>query len=157
MSDEMPNARAMPQTFPQNPVLKRLAVFVGTWQWEASIDGQPFGRGRTIWAWLEGGAFLIERSDAEQPEFPAGTTIISGDDALGTYCMLQSDSRGISRIYHMRLDAGVWQNWREEPGFYQRFSGMFSDDGRTISGRCEKSSDGEEWETDFDLTYTRLS
>ncbi|HEY0606430.1 MAG TPA: hypothetical protein VGD58_26130 [Herpetosiphonaceae bacterium] len=144
------------QTFQQNPILKRLAAFVGTWQWEASINGQPFGRGRTIWSWLEGGAFLIEHSDAEQPEFPAGTTVVSGDDTLGTYCMLQSDSRGISRIYQMSFDNGVWQQWREAPGFWQRFSGTFSDDGRMISGRSERSEDGAKWEIDFDITYTRL-
>ncbi|HEY0734063.1 MAG TPA: hypothetical protein VGD69_04090 [Herpetosiphonaceae bacterium] len=145
-----------PLTFQQNPILKRLAAFVGTWQWEASIDGQPFGRGRTVWAWLEGGAFLIEHSDAEQPEFPAGTTVISGDDTLGTYCMLQSDSRGISRIYQMRLDDGIWQLWRDEPGFLQRFTGTFSDDGRSISGRHERSDDGSQWETEFDIKYTRI-
>lgn len=144
-------------TFQQNPTLKRLGVFVGTWRWEASIDGQTFGSGRSVFAWLEGGAFLIERSDAEQPEFPAGITIISGDDALGTYCTLQSDSRGISRIYQMRLDNGVWQLWRDEPGFYQRFTGTFGDDGKTITGRHERSDDGAQWDLEFDIIYTKLA
>jgi hypothetical protein len=69
--------------------------------------------------------------------------------------MLQTDSRGISRIYQMSLSEGVWKLWRDQPGFSQRFTGTFSDDGRTISGRMEKSSDGLQWELDFDLTYTR--
>ena len=79
-----------------NPVLSRLSAFVGEWQWEASVAGQPIGRGPTLFEWLEGGAFLIEHSGAEQADFPSATTIISGDDSLETYCMLQVDSRGIS-------------------------------------------------------------
>jgi hypothetical protein len=138
-----------------NPVLLRLAPFVGEWEWEASVEGQSIGRGPTVFDWLEGGAFLIEHSGSESPEFPSGTTIISGDDALETYCMLQTDSRGISRIYQMSLSEGVWKLWRDEPGFSQRFTGTFSSNGRTISGRWESSSDGLQWELDFDLTYTR--
>ena len=107
--------------------------------------------------WLEGGAFLIEHSGAESPEFPSATTIISGDDSTETYCMLQVDSRSISRIYQMSLRDGVWKLWRDAPGFAQRFTGTFSGDGRTIRGRWEKSSDGSQWELDFDLTYTKVS
>ena len=57
----------------------------------------------------------------------------------------------------MSLRDGVWKLWRDAPGFSQRFEGRFSDDGKTISGRWEKSADGVQWEHDFDLTYTRVS
>jgi hypothetical protein len=139
------------------PVLLRLAAFVGEWQWEASVGGQPIGRGPTVFDWLEGNTLLIEHSGAESPEFPTATTIISGDDSTEAYCMLQVDSRSISRIYQMSLRDGVWKLWREAPGFWQRFTGTFSNDGKTIQGRWEKSSDGSQWELDFDLTYTRVS
>ncbi len=79
-----------------------------------------------------------------------------GDDATGTYCLLQFDSRVVSRIYEMRLRDGVWTLWRDAPGFLQRFTGTFSGDGRTIRGRWEKSGDGSQWEHDFDLTYTKV-
>ena len=39
----------------------------------------------------------------------------------------------------------------------QRFTGAFSDDGKTIAGRWEKAEDGSGWETDFDLTYRKVS
>jgi hypothetical protein len=138
-------------------VLWRLAAFVDEWQWEAFVGGQPIGRGPTVFDWLEGGAFLIEHSGAESPEFPSATTIIGGDDMIETYCMFQVDSRSVSRIYQMSLRDGVWKLWRDAPGFWQRFTGTFSSDGRTIHGRWEKSSDGSQWEVDFDLTYTRVS
>ena len=41
--------------------------------------------------------------------------------------------------------------------FWQRFTGEFSADGRTISGRWETSSDGSTWEHDFDPTYRKLT
>jgi hypothetical protein len=156
MTDNHTNAQANPQTSESNPVLLRLSAFVGEWQWEASVGEQPIGRGPTVFEWLEGGAFLIEHSDAEQAEFPSAITIISGDDSTETYCMLQVDSRGISRIYQMSLSDGVWKLWRDAAGFSQRFMGTFSSDGRTISGRWEKSTDGSHWEPDFDLTYTKV-
>ncbi len=66
------------------------------------------------------------------------------------------DSRANARIYEMSLKDGVWWLWREAPGFWQRFNGTFSADGRTIKGRFEKSSDGSAWEYDFDVTYMKI-
>jgi hypothetical protein len=40
--------------------------------------------------------------------------------------------------------------------FPQRYTGTFGDDGKAIAGRCEKAEDGSNWETDFDLTYTKM-
>ncbi|MGA9097738.1 MAG: hypothetical protein WB392_02265 [Methanotrichaceae archaeon] len=56
----------------------------------------------------------------------------------------------------MRLSSGVWEMWRDFPGFSQRFEGTFSEDGNTITAHREMSSDGSNWEHDFDLTYTRI-
>ena len=137
------------------PALARLAVLVGEWRWEASAGGQAIGRGRAVFAWLEAGV-LIGHTEAEQPEFPASTAIIGRDDALDTYCLYQYDSRGIARLYQMRLRDGVWEQWRDEPGFAQRFIGTFSSDGRRITGRWEKSADGQRWAEDFALTFTRV-
>jgi hypothetical protein len=40
--------------------------------------------------------------------------------------------------------------------FWQRFTGTFSDDGSTINGRWETSSDGVSWDHDFDLRYSKV-
>jgi hypothetical protein len=37
----------------------------------------------------------------------------------------------------MSLNDGVWKLWREASGFWQRYTGVFSDDGRTIKGAWE--------------------
>ena len=46
--------------------------------------------------------------------------------------------------------------WRDAPGFSQRFTGRVSDDGGTINGAWESSTDGVSWTHDFDLMYTRV-
>jgi hypothetical protein len=57
----------------------------------------------------------------------------------------------------MTLNDGVWKLWRDSPDpFPQRFTGTFSDDGNTITGRWEKAEDGSSWATDFDLTYRKV-
>ena len=144
-----------------NPLLERLGVLAGEWDVEiSSMSFQPdpsaVAHGRSSFEWLEGGAFMIERSEPSNPDFPRGMVIMGPDDAAGTYCALHFDSRGVSRIYQMSLGDGTWKKWRDFPGFSQRFIGVFSEDGKTIHARWEKSSDGSKWEHDFDLTYTRV-
>jgi hypothetical protein len=57
----------------------------------------------------------------------------------------------------MGLRDGVWTLRREGPPFAQRFTGTFSADGATITGRWEIQEPGEEWRIDFDGTYTRVT
>ena len=60
----------------------------------------------------------------------------------------------------MTFDGRVWTLSRDEADFSplefrQRFTGTFSDDGRTIEGTWEICHDGATWEKDFAITYTR--
>src|SRR5215467_13850498 len=114
-----------------NPTLERLDIFVGEWKTEiASMSFHPDPSAivhvRTSFQWLEGGAFLLQRSEVPNTEFPRSTAVISPDDAAGTYGMLYFDSRGVSRIYRMTLSGGIWTLWRDFPGFSQRFNASFS-------------------------------
>jgi hypothetical protein len=146
---------------PTNAALARLNVFVGTWSTQItsmSFDPDPSAvvPGRTTFDWLEGGGFLTQHSEVADIRFPRGVAILGPDDSAETYGMLYFDSRGVSRIYQMSLQGNVWKVWRDFPGFSQRFTGTFSDDRNTITARWEKSSDGSNWELDFNLTYTRI-
>ena len=78
------------------------------------------------------------------------------DESLDRYTVLYFDTRGVSRIYQMSLEGGQWKMWRDAPGFSQRYVGTFSEDKNSITARWEKSSDGLNWEHDFDMTYTRV-
>lgn len=151
----------MTQIANQNPALESLGMLVGEWNIEITsmsfyADPSAVARGHTSFNWLEGGAFLLQHSEVPNSDFPRTIASIGPDDEAKTYCMLYFDSRGVSRIYQMSLSGGVWKLWRDFPGFSQRFTGTFSDANNTITARWEKSSDGSNWEHDFDLKYMKI-
>ena len=90
------------------------------------------------------------------PEAPNNVAIIGCDAANGTYIQLYSDERGVCRIHNMSISHGEWKLWREGQPFSQRFTGTFSQDGNTITGRWEIAKDGGPYETDFDLILRRV-
>jgi Protein of unknown function (DUF1579) len=143
--------------------LDRLDAFIGEWSLEAEFPDAPptDERGRADFEWMPEKQFLVQRWEAPSPA-PDGIAIIGFDDARQTYLQHYFDSRGVARVYEMSFDEGVWKLWRESPdfsplSFHQRFTGTFGDDGRTIRGRWEISSDGSSWEDDFELTYSKLA
>jgi len=69
--------------------------------------------------------------------------------------VLYVDDRQVSRVYEMYFEGGEWKIWRNAPGFYQRFAGKLDKGRKTIKARGENSTDGEKWNHDFDVTYTR--
>ena len=145
----------------QNPTLQSLEILVGEWSVEISNmsflpDPTALGQGRCRFEWLERGAYLLMHSGADNPDVPNAVGVIGRDDSLPTYSMLYFDSRGVSRIYEMSLEGRAWKQWRNAPGFLQRFSGTISDDGTTITASWEKLTDGSNWEHDFDMTYRRI-
>ena len=153
MTTETVNEAAM-----ANPKLEPLTVLVGTWSTTGThpqVPGKTF-HGRTSFAWIEGGAFLIMHSEIDEPEIPSGIAIFGTDDTTGECSMLYFDERGVSRRYEVTLANNVWKWWRNASGFSQRFTGTISPDRRTIVGRGELSKDGVSWEGDLALTYTRL-
>jgi len=145
--------------------LDRLDMLTGQWEMEASFEAGYFGPGtpaitgrggRTTFEWLEGRFFLTQRFVNEHPAAPSGIAIIGAGEEPETFCQHYYDSRGVARIYDMSLDGGVWMLMREAPGFWQRYTGVISDDGTTIKGAWEGSADGREWKHDFGLTYLKV-
>jgi hypothetical protein len=140
-------------SLPPNPALEQLQVLVG--EWTVEVPQFPGQRGRAIFEWLEGGAYLRFHAEAPDPA-PDATLIIGRDDSGDVYTVLHYDSRGVSRVYQMTFANRAWRIWRDAPGFFQRFAGTLSQDGRSIRAAWQKSPDGTSWEHDFDLIYTRV-
>jgi hypothetical protein len=141
-----------------NPALKPLSALIGEWT-TVGTHGLVLGttyHGRSSFEWLEGGAFLLMRSEIDEPDIPSGIAIFGSDDDLGEYFMLYFDERGVSRRYEVSLHNTILKWWRTAPGFSQRSTHTIVDDGRTIIGKGELSKDGVSWEKDLDLTYTRV-
>jgi hypothetical protein len=123
----------VPKDEARDPMLERLDAFVG--EWSVEVPFAPGVNGRVVFEWVLGGQFLMERSEVpDVPEAPDGISII-----------------GVDR------DGAAYAPDFTPLDFRQRFTGEFSADGRTISGRWETSQDGSTWELDFDLTYRRLT
>ncbi|MGH2353590.1 MAG: hypothetical protein ACRDJN_18450 [Chloroflexota bacterium] len=143
--------------------LEALKPLVGEWIIMASFGDAPTADigARVSFEWLPGERFLIQRWEVPIPEAPDGIAIIGPDPkSEGNYLQHYFDSRGIARVYKMSFANGVWRLWRDEPDFSpldftQRYTGNFSDDGRTIAGAWEICHDGKTWEHDFDLTYIK--
>jgi|GEM_PF-3277883 hypothetical protein len=85
----------------RNSALKPLAFLVGQWRTTGShpLMACKTLSGRTAFAWQEGGAFLMMRSQVDDPAFPDGMAIFGSDDVAGTISMIYFDERGTSRIY----------------------------------------------------------
>jgi hypothetical protein len=153
---------------PATGAMDKLQPLVGRWMMEATVQGQVTARARCEFDWLDDGAFLIQRVEAEPPPpdiprewvdnapFPI-VTVIGLDDHSGRFFYNYSDGRGVRRVYEMSLDDRVWRLWGQaKADFFQRFAGTFAPDGNTISGRWERSVDGSAWELDFEGAYTRV-
>jgi len=141
-----------------NPRLQLLHVLVGEW---TTVGTHPLVPGKTFhgsvsFSWIHGGAFLLMRSQIDEPEIPTAVAVFGTDDASDSCSMLYFDERAVSRRYEVRIDGNEWRWWRDAPDFSQRFVGSISPDGRTIVGRGEFSRDGGPWEPDLALTYTRV-
>jgi hypothetical protein len=143
-----------------NPALKELEPLIGDWTMELSNasflpDPSEIIRGSSRFEWIEAGNFLVNRQGSNQAGAPHATWLISRDDASSQYSVFYFDDRQVSRIYAMSFSEGVWNLWRNAPGFSQRFEGKLSEDGNRIQACWENSVDGKVWKHDFDLTYTK--
>ena len=136
--------------------VQALEPLVGEWTTEVRLPGSDeVIRGRTSFEWLEGGGYLIQRSVMDDPVFPRGVMVIGPDTSGERVVQHYFDSRGVARVYDIGFEDGVLRLSRDDPDFAQRYSGRLSVDGRTVDGAWELCRDGETWEHDFDLSYTR--
>lgn len=142
-----------------NPALQPFGVLVGEWQITGShpyLSGIVL-QGRASFAWLDDGAFLIMRSEIDDPRIPDGIAIFGSDDLAKKFFMLYFDERTISRKYDVTM-AGNQLKWRRnDPSFSQRMDITIEDDGNKMVGKGAMSRDGAAWENDIELTYTRSS
>ena len=141
-----------------NPALQPLAPLIGEWRTTGVhplIPGTTL-HGRTSFTWCEGGAFLMMRSEIDEPEIPSGTAVIGSDDAAGTFTMIYFDERDVSRSYTVEV-ADRQVSWhRDEAGFAQRMVLTIAAEGTRIEARGTMAHDGGPWEDDLQLSYEHI-
>jgi hypothetical protein len=142
----------------QNPALEPFKILIGEWSTVGThpyVPGKTF-HGRTSFEWIHGGAFILMRSEIDEPEVPSGLAVFGSDNTMKEYFMVYFDERGISRKYEISFENNVLTWRRESPEFSQRMVFTISDDGNTIVSKGTMSKHGGAWEPDLQLTYTRI-
>ena len=121
------------------------------------LPGKTF-HGRATFRWLESGAFLLFQSHIDEPEIPDGVAILGTDDAaLDAGAMLYFDIRNVSREYRWTISSNVWTWSRDEPGFSQRMVLTIAARRPEHRAKGQMSRNGQAWEPDLQLTYSRVS
>jgi hypothetical protein len=131
---------------------------VGDWDVELSgasflPDPQAKVHVSTSFKWIENGAFLAMYQG--EKKVPQAIWLMGRDESTDLFKVLYSDARGVSRIYEMSFENGKWGMSRIAPGFSQRFHGVLSKNHNAIAAEWEKSKDGNKWEHDFYMKYSR--
>lgn len=142
-----------------NPALRPLEFLVGEWRTEGTHPEMPDQRlcGRTSFSWHEGGAFLIIRSEIDQPQFPSGVAIIGSDDVAGRFAMTYFDERGTSRLFDLVVEQGTVTWHRDDPDFSQSLTITADADGDRLVGKGRMSIKGGAWVDDLSQVYVRES
>ena len=144
--------------FTKNPALEPLSVLIGKWNVKMSHVALPNPlTWQASFEWLDN-AFIIGRWDGKN-EIPRTIFLIGRNEnkPSNKYSMFSYDSRGVSRIYDMSFEKGVWKFWREDSDFFQCFEGKINEEADAITGNGKNSFDGgKKWEPDFTITYARI-
>jgi len=138
----------------RDPALEPFDALVGTWDTEAThplIDAVV--PGSITFEWLEGGHYLIQRSQNDHELFPDAITVIGAPEEGGGLVMEYFDSRGVRRTYSISLEDGILRIWRDAPGFDQRYSATLAHD--TFEGQYQLAESPGDWKDDLKVTYRR--
>lgn len=141
-----------------NPQLTFFERLIGQWRTTGTHPAMPGVtlRGRVSFAWQDGGAFLVWRSEVDDPRFPDGIAIVGSDDAAGTLFISYFDQRGVSRKYDVTLGENGFAMQRMDPKFSQRMTfALAAGDAKMVS-QGEMSREGAGWEPDLSQTFERL-
>jgi hypothetical protein len=141
-----------------NPQLKFFERIVGEWSTTGTHPAWPgvILRGKVSFAWQDGGAFLVWRSEIDDPRFPDGIAIVGSDDGAGTIFISYFDERGISRKYDVTIDDTGFTMQRMDPKFSQRMTFTIQAGDSRIVSKGEMLREGAMWEDDLSQTFERV-
>jgi hypothetical protein len=123
---------------------------LGTWEFQMHhvVTPDPVA-GRQRYERVLDGAFVMMHSTYEHPDFPDAIALLTAD------AFHYFDVRGVTRIFESDLSDTGWSVIRRDSDFWQRSTVRFLDP-NSMEGAGEISSDqGQTWEQDYTITYTR--
>jgi Protein of unknown function (DUF1579) len=138
--------------------LERLDIFIGRWITAGETiqaDGSPGVRivASDIYQWLAGERFVMHPAYGFIGDVPVGgLEVIGYDPETGHFKTEFFDSFGNKFSQTLCCRDGVW-TWQGE---HARCTGTFSEDGRTLLARHERSDDGTHWTPSMTVTIRRV-
>ena len=141
----------------EDPRLAALGALIGDWTTSITMlnaDGTAgaVSRASDIYRWSANSKFVEHHVDAEMGDARLRSLEIIALDPVGSgYVTRSYDPDGSFSDFTAALDGKSWRI----TGEVQRFSGSFSDDGNTLSGRWEQQADGQ-WSPLMTVTLRRL-
>jgi hypothetical protein len=138
----------------RDPNLAPFEGLIGTWATAAThplFDGVVLGS--TTFEWLDGGHFIVERSQNDHELFPDAIGVIGAPEVGDGLVMEYFDSRGVRRTYGVSLEDGVLRIWRDDPTFAQRFSATLGHD--SFEGQWQLARTPGDWQDDLKVSYSR--
>ena len=138
----------------RDPALEPFDALIGTWATEAThplVDAVV--PGTVTFEWLEGGHFLLQRSQNDHELFPDAICVIGAPETGEGLVMEYFDSRGVRRTYAVSLKDGVLRWWRNHPGFAQRSCAKLGSD--VVEFVHQLAETPGDWRDDLRATYRR--
>jgi len=143
--------------------LERLDVFIGRWLTEGkTVDGREGPAmqipamqivASDVYEWAPGGRFVMHPAYGRIGDVSVGgLEIIGSDPATGQYRTYFFDSQGNIISETLSYRDGTW-SWQGE---HARCTGVFSEDGKTLTARHERSDDGKHWEPSMTVTLRKI-
>jgi uncharacterized protein DUF1579 len=138
--------------------LDRLDVFIGRWITEGQTVGSPDVApapivASDVYQWMPGGRFVMHPAYGRiGPVDVGGLEVIGFDRATGQYETHFFDSQGNVTRETLSHRDGAW-TWQ---GAHTRCTGVFSDGGKVLTARHERSDDGIHWEPSMRVTLRKI-
>ncbi|HYU92885.1 MAG TPA: DUF1579 family protein [Actinomycetota bacterium] len=140
------------------PEQRRLDAFIGRW----ITEGQTLGGSEAptaeivssdVYEWMPGGFFVCHTVHGRIGNAEAsGTEIIGYDPSSESYRAYYFDNQGNVSEHKLTFHDGVWM-WQGET---TRATAVFSEDGKTLPTRHERSDDSVNWVPSMDVKLTKI-
>jgi len=141
------------------PELERLEVFIGRWITEGETTPSTDTSSMRIVAsdvyeWVPGRHFIMHPAYGRIGEVGVGgLEVIGFDPATGQYRTQFFDSQGAIITETLSYRDGSW-TWE---GTHARCTGVFAEDGKTLTAHHERSDDGIHWEPSMTVRLRKVN
>jgi len=142
----------------RSPALERLNVFIGRWITEGeTVAGADASSVRIaasdVYQWLPGAHFIMHPAYGRIGEADVGgLEVIGYDGETGQYRTYFFDSEGATTTQTLTCQGDTW-TWQDA---HAKCTGVFTDGGKTLIARHERSDDGKHWTPSMTVTLRKV-